>query len=53
METSLDKTPANLPRILRHCKRCQEVTPHEVHDGELLLCLLCVERALNYELDRD
>jgi hypothetical protein len=53
MERSLEETPASLPRILRHCKQCHEVTPHAVHDGSLIVCLLCVERALNYELDRD
>lgn len=53
METPLEETPATLPKILRHCKRCQEVTPHEVHDGSLVVCLSCVERALNYELERD
>lgn len=53
METSLGETPASLPRILRHCKRCQEVTPHQIHTDGLVICLLCVERALNYELERD
>jgi hypothetical protein len=53
MQTSLEGTPASLPRILRHCRRCQEMTTHEVHDNSLVVCLLCVERALNYELERD
>lgn len=53
MEMPVEETPASLPRILRHCKRCHEVTPHQIHNGELVVCLLCVERALNHELDRD
>ena len=53
METLSEEASASLPRILRYCKRCQEETPHQIDNGGLVVCLICVERALNYELDRD
>ena len=45
-------TDDRLPHVLRHCQRCSMSTPHEIHAG-VVVCLLCIERARNYELDRD
>ena len=45
-----------LPRTLRYCKSCQKHTPHELRTGAgvvAVICVPCLERALNYELDRD
>lgn len=54
MATLLQPVPADdrLPHLLRHCPRCGISTPHEIQAG-LVVCLLCIERARNYELDRD
>jgi NMD protein affecting ribosome stability and mRNA decay len=44
------------PRILRHCRRCERETPHEIRTADgmsITVCVRCVERALWYELDRD
>ena len=41
-----------LPRVLLHCQRCNGTTSHEIQDG-IVVCRVCVERALNYDLDRD
>ena len=50
----LQSTPTDdrLPHVLRHCPRCCITTAHEIQAG-LIVCLLCIERARNYELDRD
>ena len=54
MATALQSGPTNdrLPRLLRYCPRCSITTPHEIQ-ADLVVCLLCIERARNYELDRD
>ena len=45
-----------LPKTLRFCKACGKETPHEVRSGCGVIakvCIPCLERALQYELDRD
>ena len=44
------------PKTLRFCRICQKETAHQLREGSgvvVTLCVPCVERALNYELDRD
>ena len=44
------------PRVLRLCQRCQRETPHEIHTASgvsVTICMPCLERALNYEMERD
>jgi hypothetical protein len=51
-----DGLPGYLPRVLHHCQRCNRETPHEIHalsGDNVVVCILCVEQTLNYELDRD
>jgi hypothetical protein len=45
-----------LPTTLRHCKTCARQTPHEIRTGSgviATICVPCLQRALQYELDRD
>jgi len=45
-----------LPKTIRLCRTCGKQTPHEVRSGAGVIatvCIPCLERALNYELDRD
>ena len=45
-----------LPRTRRVCKSCGKETPHQVRSGAGVIatvCIPCLERALQYELDRD
>jgi hypothetical protein len=45
-----------LPTTLRFCKVCGEQTPHQVRTGAgvvATICIPCMERTLQYELDRD
>ena len=45
-----------LAKILRYCRYCGKETPHEVRGsshGPRIMCLICRERALQEELDRD
>lgn len=56
MNTSPEITPASdsFPKVLRYCSRCRRETRHEIRaDGEILVCNPCLQRALDYELDRD
>jgi hypothetical protein len=62
MGTLVQSTPTgeglagHLPRVLRRCQHCKRETPHEIHavsGDNVVVCILCIERALNYELDRD
>ena len=44
------------PSTLRFCKVCEGQTPHQVRTGSgvvATICIPCLERALQYELDRD
>lgn len=52
MATVLQARAASFPRLLRHCPRCREATPHQISDG-MVICVHCIERAVNYQLDRD
>jgi len=45
-----------LPRTQRLCKTCGKYTPHQVRSGAGVIatvCIPCLERALQHELDRD
>lgn len=45
-----------LPRTLKECKTCQQVTPHEIRAGDsiaIAVCTVCLARALAFELARD
>lgn len=56
MNTLLDTTPASesFPKVLRYCRRCCRETTHEIRgDDEILVCNPCLQRALDYEMDRD
>lgn len=49
-------TSASLPQTLRYCKACGRETAHEVRTGAGVIariCVVCIERSLRYELDRD
>jgi hypothetical protein len=49
-------TDSALARVLRYCKLCHQETPHEIHLAaglSVAVCVSCLARALNYELDRD
>jgi hypothetical protein len=49
-------TAPPLPKTLRFCKSCGKQTTHEVRSGAGVIatvCVPCLERALQYELDRD
>jgi hypothetical protein len=55
LQTPSEDSPAameRLPRVLRHCQRCNGTTSHEIRGG-IVVCRVCVECALNYDLDRD
>jgi hypothetical protein len=44
------------PKTIKYCKVCERDTPHQIRDGQGLvarICVLCLNRALIYELDRD
>lgn len=44
------------PKTLRYCQACHRETPHQLRQGGaavVTICIPCLERALNYELDRD
>jgi hypothetical protein len=44
------------PKALRYCQACHQETPHQLRQGAgvvATICVLCLQRALNYELDRD
>jgi hypothetical protein len=52
------QTDAAWPRVLRYCTLCHQETPHEIHLAAgvgviVTVCLPCLARTLNYELDRD
>jgi hypothetical protein len=58
MSVGLQPTQADAawPRVLRYCKLCHQETPHEIHLAaglSVTVCVPCLARALNYELDRD
>jgi hypothetical protein len=58
MQTQIEDTLIDHsgPRLLRRCSLCQGETPHEIRSAaglSVTVCLPCLERALNYELDRD
>ncbi len=56
MNTLLEITPAaeSFPKVLRYCPRCRRETTHEIRaGGEILVCNPCLQRALDYEMDRD
>lgn len=45
-----------LPKTLRFCKVCQQHTPHEIRSGAgviAVICAPCLERVLNYDLDKE
>ena len=47
---------ATRPRVLRYCKLCQQETSHEIQNAGgagVSVCVSCLARALNFELDRD
>lgn len=47
---------SGLPRTMRYCGICQHETSHLIRSGDgivAILCLPCLNRALDYELDRD
>jgi hypothetical protein len=48
--------PQPAPRTIRPCRTCGKPTPHEVRSGSGVIatvCVPCLQKALNYELDRD
>ena len=48
--------PEQLPRTMKHCGTCRKETPHQIRIGSgvtALICIVCLQRALAYELDRD
>ena len=50
------ETNAAWPKTLRYCHSCDKETPHQLRQGAevvVTICIPCLERALNYELDRD
>lgn len=55
MNTLVPTARANVfPKVLRYCERCRCETSHQIRaGGELLVCTSCLQRALDYELDRD
>ena len=58
MTTGVPPPSANAtwPRVLRYCKRCQKETPHEIHLASgmsVTVCVPCLTKALNFELDKD
>jgi hypothetical protein len=49
-------TAIPIPKTLRFCKTCGKETAHQVRSGAGVIatvCVPCLERALQYELDRD
>ena len=45
-----------LPRTMRFCGICRRETSHVIRSGEgivAMVCVPCLYRALDYELDRD
>ena len=47
-------TSEPFPKVLRYCDLCRRETAHEIRaGGEILVCTPCLQRALDYELDRD
>jgi hypothetical protein len=54
LQSASEDSSANgcLPRVLLPCQRCNGTTSHEIQGG-IVVCRVCVERALNYDLDRD
>jgi len=44
------------PKTLRYCKVCRRDTPHQIRAGAGVIariCIVCLERVLGHELDRD
>jgi hypothetical protein len=49
-------TIAPVPQTLRYCKACGRETAHEIRSGAGVIariCVVCMNRSLHYELDRD
>lgn len=46
----------DFPRTTKYCKICQKDTPHEIRAGSgviATICIPCLRRTLDYDLERD
>lgn len=46
----------DFPTTMMYCKNCQRETPHEIYTGSGVtakVCIECLRRALEYDLERD
>jgi len=46
----------DVPKTMKYCKTCQRDTPHEIRMGSgvtATICVPCLRRGFDYELERD
>jgi hypothetical protein len=54
--SELESFSLPLPKTMKECKSCQQITTHHIYSGEGLratVCARCLARATAFELTRD